>query len=150
MSLHQQFYKRKLWRSSDVIKLTNITYRQLDYWTRTGLFTPATDKNLKGSGNKRLFNYEDIVTVSIIKTLLDFGVDLMTIRKLFDNFDKTRKIGKRSYLIMRGESLKFVSNFGFALWRDQQNDDTSPMIAVMDIGALENNLATNMKEIIGG
>ena len=47
-----------------------ITYRQLDYWARTGLLQPSV-RAAKGSGSQRLYSFKDI---------LDAGVSLQQVR----------------------------------------------------------------------
>ena len=49
-----------------------VTYRQLDYWTRTGLVTPSI-KDAHGSGSQRLYSFQDLATLRVIKRLLDTG-----------------------------------------------------------------------------
>ncbi len=56
-----------------------VTYRQLDYWARTGLVQPSV-RNPSGSGTQRLYSFRDILVLKIIKRLLDTGVSLQQIR----------------------------------------------------------------------
>src|ERR1700709_2467790 len=56
-----------------------ITYRQLDYWARTGLVEP-TVRGAPGSGPQRLYGFRDILILKIIKRLLDAGISLQQIR----------------------------------------------------------------------
>ncbi|MFT4187935.1 MAG: MerR family transcriptional regulator [Aeromicrobium sp.] len=56
-----------------------ITYRQLDYWARTGLVEP-TVRSATGSGTHRLYSFRDILLLRIVKSLLDAGVSLQRIR----------------------------------------------------------------------
>ena len=56
-----------------------ITYRQLDYWARTGLVEPGV-RGAKGSGSQRLYGFRDILVLKIVKRLLDTGVSLQQIR----------------------------------------------------------------------
>lgn len=56
-----------------------ITYRQLDYWARTGLVDP-TVRSATGSGTQRLYSFRDVLLLKIIKRLLDAGVSLQQIR----------------------------------------------------------------------
>jgi DNA-binding transcriptional MerR regulator len=66
-------------RGPIVYKLVGITYRQLDYWARTGLVTPSV-RAADGSGTQRLYSFTDVVELRIIKRLLDAGVSLRQIR----------------------------------------------------------------------
>ncbi|WGW13515.1 MerR family transcriptional regulator [Saxibacter everestensis] len=56
-----------------------ITYRQLDYWARTGLVVPAV-RGAAGSGSQRLYSFRDILVLKVVKRLLDTGVSLQQIR----------------------------------------------------------------------
>jgi DNA-binding transcriptional MerR regulator len=56
-----------------------ITYRQLDYWARTGLVEPSI-RPANGSGSQRLYAFRDILVLRIVKRLIDTGVSLANIR----------------------------------------------------------------------
>ena len=56
-----------------------ITYRQLDYWARTGLVEPSV-RSASGSGTHRLYSFRDILVLKVVKRLLDTGVSLHNIR----------------------------------------------------------------------
>ena len=66
-----------------VCALVGITYRQLDYWARTGLLVP-TIAVAKGSGSKRRYSYHDVLELKVIKNLLDAGVSLQRARQAVD------------------------------------------------------------------
>jgi DNA-binding transcriptional MerR regulator len=66
-----------------VCRLVGITYRQLDYWARTGLLTPSL-ASAKGSGSKRRYGYTDVLELKVIKSLLDAGVSLQRARVAVD------------------------------------------------------------------
>ena len=57
----------------------DITYRQLDYWARTGLVEPSI-RTASGSGSQRLYAFRDILVLRIVKRLIDTGVSLPNIR----------------------------------------------------------------------
>ena len=56
-----------------------ITYRQLDYWARTGLVVPEV-RGASGSGSQRLYSFRDILMLKVIKRLIDAGISLQQIR----------------------------------------------------------------------
>ena len=56
-----------------------ITYRQLDYWARTGLVEPSV-RSAHGSGSQRLYGFRDILVLKVVKRLLDTGISLQQIR----------------------------------------------------------------------
>ena len=63
------------YRGPIVCEGSRITYRQLDYWARTGLVEPAV-RGAKGSGSHRLYSFRDILVLKVVKRLLDTGVSL--------------------------------------------------------------------------
>jgi len=64
-----------------------ITYRQLDYWARTGLVTPSV-RDASGSGTHRLYGFRDILILRIVKRLIDTGVSLPNIRAAVEHLDQ--------------------------------------------------------------
>lgn len=71
------------YRGAVAAKAAGITYRQLDYWARTGLVEP-TVRNATGSGSQRLYGFGDILVLKLVKRLLDAGVSLQQIRVAID------------------------------------------------------------------
>jgi DNA-binding transcriptional MerR regulator len=67
------------YRGPTACNAAGITYRQLDYWARTGLVEP-TVRSATGSGTQRLYSFRDVLLLKIIKRLLDAGVSLQQIR----------------------------------------------------------------------
>jgi len=87
---------RQGYRGPAVSKLVGISYRQLDYWTTTGLVR-ASVRDAGGSGTQRLYAFDDIVQLRLIKRLLDTGVGLQRIRAAIE------------YIRDRGLSLRDVT-----------------------------------------
>jgi DNA-binding transcriptional MerR regulator len=71
------------YRGPQVCKIVGISYRQLDHWDRTGLKSPSLER-AKGSGTQRLYSYQDVLELRIIKQLLDGGITLQRARKAID------------------------------------------------------------------
>jgi DNA-binding transcriptional MerR regulator len=68
------------YRGPQVCQLVGISYRQLDYWARTGLLRPSLAE-AQGSGTKRRYSYRDLLELKVIKRLLDSGVSLQAARR---------------------------------------------------------------------
>ena len=64
-----------------------ITYRQLDYWARTGLVVPSV-RGASGSGTQRLYGFRDILVLRVVKRLIDTGVSLPNIRAAVDHLSE--------------------------------------------------------------
>lgn len=63
-------------------EIVDITYRQLDYWARTDLVRPSL-ADASGSGSRRQYSYRDLLELKVIKSLLDSGIRLEQVRKVF-------------------------------------------------------------------
>jgi DNA-binding transcriptional MerR regulator len=72
------------YRGPTACSAAGITYRQLDYWARTGLVAP-TIRSASGSGSQRLYSFKDILVLKVVKRLLDTGVSLQNIRTAVDH-----------------------------------------------------------------
>ena len=68
------------YRGPTACAAAGITYRQLDYWARTGLVEPSV-RPAHGSGSQRLYSFRDVLVLKIVKRLLDTGVSLQQIRQ---------------------------------------------------------------------
>jgi DNA-binding transcriptional MerR regulator len=66
-------------RAADIV---GISYRQLDYWARTDLIRPSM-ADAHGSGSRRRYTYRDLLELKLVKTLLDNGIKLESIREAF-------------------------------------------------------------------
>ena len=67
------------YRAPAVCTLAGCTYRQLDYWTTTGIITASINPGT-GSGTVRAYSYRDLVNVQIIVNLLATGISLEKVR----------------------------------------------------------------------
>jgi DNA-binding transcriptional MerR regulator len=67
------------YRGPTACAAAGITYRQLDYWARTGL-VEASIRPASGSGTQRLYSFRDIIVLRVVKSLLDTGISLQQIR----------------------------------------------------------------------
>jgi DNA-binding transcriptional MerR regulator len=67
------------YRGPTACAAAGISYRQLDYWARTGLVEPSV-RPARGSGSQRLYGFRDILVLRVVKRLLDTGISLQQIR----------------------------------------------------------------------
>ena len=74
-------------RGPTACQVVGITYRQLDYWARTGLVEPSV-RGATGSGTQRLYSFRDILVLKVIKRLLDAGISLQQIRTAVQHLRK--------------------------------------------------------------
>jgi DNA-binding transcriptional MerR regulator len=69
------------YRGPALCRIAGISYRQLDYWARTGLLQPSISA-AAGSGSQRLYSRADLLFALAIRRLLVLGVSLQSIREL--------------------------------------------------------------------
>lgn len=70
-------------RGPQACKIVGVTYRQLDYWTRTGLITPSLQP-AQGSGTQREYSFNDLLQLKVIKSLIEAGASLQKVRSAID------------------------------------------------------------------
>ena len=78
------------YRVPEVCRIVGISYRQLDYWARTGLVRPSV-QDAGGSGTQRLYSFQDLLQLKVVKSLLDAGVALQQIRRAIDYLRETKQ-----------------------------------------------------------
>lgn len=62
--------------SSDVIALTGISARQLQWWDERGIVAPSR------KGHRRIYNWDELITVAVICQLRRRGFSLQRMRKV--------------------------------------------------------------------
>jgi hypothetical protein len=102
-------------------EIVGISYRQLDYWARTDLIRPSL-VDATGSGSRRAYSYRDLLELKVVKSLLDSGLKLESVRKVFsflrDQLGEdvaTANLvinGSRSVLVRSGDELIDVLQHG--------------------------------------
>jgi DNA-binding transcriptional MerR regulator len=78
------------YRVPEVCRIVGISYRQLDYWARTGLVRPSI-RDAGGSGTQRLYSFQDLLQLKVVKNLLDAGIALQQIRKAIDYLRESKQ-----------------------------------------------------------
>lgn len=86
-------------------KVVGISYRQLDYWARTDLIRPSLS-DASGSGSRRRYSYKDLLELRVIKTLLDAGIKLESVREVFEYLrEHVREDIASAHLVISGSSV---------------------------------------------
>lgn len=107
------------YRGATACAAAGITYRQLDYWARTGLVEPSI-RTATGSGSARLYGFRDILVLKIVKRLLDAGVSLQNIRTAVDHL--------RSRGVTELESITLMSD-GASIYECASPDEIVDLLA---------------------
>lgn len=97
-------------RSPRACRVAGITYRQLDYWTRTDLVYPSKHPGI-GSGSNRLYSEADVRVLRVIRALLDVGLSLRRIRRIVA--DRSLLIALRDrlpgFLVVQRQGIRIVT-----------------------------------------
>ena len=107
------------YRGATACSAAGISYRQLDYWARTGLLEPSV-RTASGSGTARLYGFRDILVLKIVKRLLDAGVSLQNIRTAVNHL--------RSRGVTELESITLMSD-GASIYECASADDVIDLLA---------------------
>ncbi|HTE91793.1 MAG TPA: MerR family transcriptional regulator [Terriglobales bacterium] len=94
--------------SRDVVALTGITPRQLQWWDEQGIVVPAR------KGHRRLYSMGDLTEVAVICELLRRGFSLQRVRKVVRFLQ--REFGKRLAETVSGSSEYHLLTDGFTLY----------------------------------
>src|SRR5579863_8668819 len=105
--------------SREVIRLTGITPRQLQWWDERGIVVPARE------GHRRLYSMEDLAEVAVICELRGRGFSLQRVRKVVRFLQ--REFSKRLAETVSGSSNYHLLTDGHSLYLE-----TSPQ-QIVDI-----------------
>ena len=94
--------------SREVIRLTGITARQLQWWDERGIVSPAR------KGHRRLYSMEDLAEVAVICELRRKGFSLQRVRKVVRFLQ--REFSKRLAETVRGASEYHLLTDGKTLY----------------------------------
>ena len=126
-------------------KVVGISYRQLDYWARTDLIRPSLS-DAAGSGSRRRYSYSDLLELKTIKKLLDAGIKLEQVRKVFQYLRENLStdiaaahivIDGSSVMLCEGEELIDVLKNG------------QGVLNVLSIGGVKDELKADLAPLIG-
>lgn len=76
--------KRDWVLATELVEETGASYRQVDYWTRSGLLTPRSGTGI-GAGHGRHFDLDQLARAHAVMALLRAGIDLMAVREHIDH-----------------------------------------------------------------
>ena len=94
--------------SRDVVSLTGITPRQLQWWDERGIVKPARE------GHRRLYSMEDLVEVAVICDLRQRSFSLQRVRKVITFLQK--EFSKRLAETVSGSSEYHLLTDGKSLY----------------------------------
>ncbi|MDR3116647.1 MAG: MerR family transcriptional regulator [Bifidobacteriaceae bacterium] len=93
------------YKGPQVCSAVGITFRQLDYWTTTGLVTPSIRVS-HSSGVHRLYSFKDIVFIRLIAKITgDLGISLQKVRTAINKMKTEFENLKDATIVSDGTSV---------------------------------------------
>lgn len=92
---------QKGFTAGQALRLTGCTHAQLRYWDSVGLVKPSIQQTGGRSGVPRLYSFQDLVRLRVVRSMKDNGMSLQRIRRAW------------GYLIRQGADparVKFVTD----------------------------------------
>ena len=103
--------KKDAFTSKQACYLSGCTSHQLRYWDKVKLVSPSIQSSFGKPGVPKLYSFRDIVSLKVIKTLLDNGMSIQRVRRawryLTRNGDLQDQLSKTK-LISDGETIYSV------------------------------------------
>lgn len=65
-------------------RFTGATPRQLRYWDEIGLVRPSVQQTGGRPGVRRLYAFRDLISLKVVKSLLDGGMSLQRVRRAYE------------------------------------------------------------------
>ena len=96
--------KRDAFTSKQACYLSGCTSHQLRYWDKVKLVSPTIQSSNGKPGVPKLYSFRDIVSLRVIKTLLDNGMSIQRVRRAW------RYLAKNGNLEDQLSNIRLVSD----------------------------------------
>lgn len=80
--------------SKKVSRVLGISLRQLQYWDEKGIVKPSL-RRASGKGTVRLYSFEDLVQLKVVKRLRENNISLIKIKKSVDFLKNMLPLGMK-------------------------------------------------------
>ena len=80
--------KKDAFTSKQACYLSGCTSHQLRYWDKVKLVSPSIQSSFGKPGVPKLYSFRDIVSLKVIKTLLDNGMSIQRVRRAWKYLTK--------------------------------------------------------------
>jgi DNA-binding transcriptional MerR regulator len=94
-------------------RIVGVSLRQIQYWDEQGFVHPSV-KLAGGRGTKRLYSFQDLVCLKVIKDLTRHGLALQKVRRclrpLREHPTQTRRLAQSLKYLTDGENLFMITD----------------------------------------
>lgn len=99
--------------SKTASRIVGVSLRQLQYWDEQDFIRPSV-KLAEGRGTKRLYSFNDLICLRVVKDLAHYGFTLQRIRRclkpLKDNSSQTERPTESLKYLTDGEELFVITS----------------------------------------
>ena len=123
--------------AKQVVALTGVPYKRLDSWANSGFLIPSIAE-ADGTGSRRLYSFQDLITLRTAKLLRDAGISLQGLRKVVQFLRDTHRLEQplaHTRLVVAGEDVLMVQTEG-DLMRVLRHPGRHVLHVVVDVGRL--------------
>ena len=103
--------KKDAFTSKQACYLSGCTSHQLRYWDKVKLVSPSIQSSFGKPGVPKLYSFRDIVSLKVIKTLLDNGMSIQRVRRAWRYLTRNGNLQdqlSKTKLISDGETIYSV------------------------------------------
>src|SRR2546428_12761183 len=100
--------------AKQVVALTGVPYKRLDSWANSGFLIPSIAE-ADGTGSRRLYSFQDLITLRTAKILRDAGISLQGLRKVVRFLRDTHGMEQplaQTRLVVAGDDVLVVQTEG--------------------------------------
>jgi DNA-binding transcriptional MerR regulator len=124
-----------------VVELTGLSYRQIDYWARTGLVQPETDDRLTPSRPVRLYGFTQLMSLLIVAELKRRRVTLQHIRKIVGHLAQRGYAQPLTQVTFATSGEEVFVQHGDGSWESARWPDQTVLPQVIDLAPLRAQIA---------
>ena len=100
--------------AKQVVALTGVPYKRLDSWATSGFLIPSIAE-ADGTGSRRLYSFQDLITLRTAKLLRDTGISLQGLRNVVQFLRDTHGLEQplaQTRLVVAGDDVLMVQTEG--------------------------------------
>jgi DNA-binding transcriptional MerR regulator len=127
-----------------VLRLTGVSYRNLDYWATTGLVR-ASIRSAGGKGSRRVYSFGDLVALRVVKQLRMAGIPLQAIRRAVE-YLQAHADAPLSRLALVADGKRILASAGDATSMVDATRNGQVVITV-DVAPIRRRLEENVVEL---
>ena len=134
--------------AKQVVALTGVPYKRLDSWAKSGFLIPSIAA-ADGTGSRRLYSFQDLITLRTAKLLRDAGISLQGLRNVVQFLRDTHGMAQplaHTRLVMVGDEVLIVQTEGDLL-RLLRHPGRHVLHVVVDVGRLVQALCEDVDKL---